>query len=66
MKKICSVLPMITNDQKKDFRKKYRKGVYSGCGKSLACREICPAGIDLEKLLVKGSAAALFNYFSKE
>lgn len=65
MNPLLTMLPKITKDQKKDFRKKYRKGVYSGCGKSLACREICPAGIDLEKLLVKGSAAALFNHFSK-
>ncbi|MBR1623859.1 MAG: succinate dehydrogenase/fumarate reductase iron-sulfur subunit [Pseudobutyrivibrio sp.] len=47
--------------QKKDLGKNYRKNVYNGCGKSLACRDICPAKIDMEKLLVKSNAAALWN-----
>ena len=29
----------------------YNRHIYSGCGKSLACRDICPAGLDIEKLL---------------
>ena len=33
--------------------KTYRKYVFSGCGKSLACADICPAGIDTEHLMSK-------------
>ncbi|MBP3870582.1 MAG: hypothetical protein J6E46_06375 [Faecalicoccus sp.] len=37
------------------LQKEYKKRVYEGCGKSLACRNICPAGIDIEHLLVKSN-----------
>ena len=33
----------------------YEKNVYEGCGKSLACRKICPAGLDMELLLSKNN-----------
>ncbi len=39
----------------------YKKHVYGGCGKSLACRSICPAGIDIEALLVNSNAAAVWK-----
>ncbi len=39
----------------------YRKHVYNGCGKSLACRNICPAGIDADRLLANSNAAALWK-----
>ena len=39
----------------------YRKRIYEGCGKSLSCRNICPAGIDIDKLLVHSNAAAVWN-----
>ncbi len=41
--------------------KNYKKGVYNGCGKSLACRDICPAEIDIEHLLIKSNAAAVWG-----
>ncbi|MBR1739475.1 MAG: 4Fe-4S dicluster domain-containing protein [Ruminococcus sp.] len=44
-----------------EFYKTYRKAVYEGCGKSLSCRDICPAGIDIEGLLVNSNAAAVFK-----
>ena len=44
-----------------ELRKKYQKHVYGGCGKSLACRNICPAGIDIERLLVNSNAVSLWR-----
>lgn len=35
----------------------YRKRVYEGCGKSLACRDICPAGLDMDRLLSRSNRA---------
>ena len=43
------------------LKKKYRKYVYEGCGKSLACRNICPAGIDADGLLASSSAIAVWG-----
>ena len=37
----------------------YRKYVYEGCGKSLACRDVCPAGIDMDRLLSRSNREAL-------
>lgn len=39
----------------------YKAHFYNGCGKSLACRDICPAGIDTERLLVNSNAAAVWK-----
>lgn len=46
---------------KKALLAAYRKHVYNGCGKSLACKNVCPAGIDTELLLVNSNAAALWK-----
>lgn len=45
--------------------KHYIKSVYNGCGKSLACRDICPAGIDIDKLLVRSNAAAVWKRWKR-
>lgn len=39
----------------------YRASYYEGCGKSLACQDICPAGIPVEELLVRSNAAAIWK-----
>lgn len=39
----------------------YRARVYEGCGKSLSCRNICPAGIDIDALLANSAAAAVWK-----
>lgn len=39
----------------------YKRNFYKGCGKSLACMDICPAGIDIERLLVKSNAVAVWG-----
>ena len=39
----------------KSLRRSYVKTVYDGCGKSLACRDICPAGVNIEKLMTEAN-----------
>ena len=39
----------------------YRRRFFSGCTKSLACQDICPAKVPVEKLLVKINAAAVWH-----
>ena len=39
----------------------YNKHFFRGCGKSLSCKDICPAGIDTERLMVNSNAAAVWK-----
>ena len=47
--------------QRKEAAATYRNRVFEGCGKSLACRDVCPVGIELDELLSRSNAAALWN-----
>ena len=60
------VLDQSEKDIVKRIRKEYIRHIYNGCGKSLACRNICPAGIDTEKMLVSSNAVAAWKRFSKK
>lgn len=44
----------------------YKKNIYSGCGKSLSCHHICPAGIDVEQKLSNANAVAVWKRFFKK
>lgn len=44
-----------------DLAKLYRRHTFEGCGKSLACKDICPKGIDTERLLVNTNALAVWK-----
>ena len=48
-------------DDTKRVTDAYKEHFYRGCGKSLACMNVCPAGIDTERLLVKSNAVAVWN-----
>ena len=61
MSGMSQIMSKAAKEQHKQLKKDYKKNVYNGCGKSLACRDICPAGIEMEKLLVKNTAASLWN-----
>ena len=39
--------------------------IYKGCGKSLACKDICPAGIDMDKMLSKSNEVAVWKSLFK-
>ncbi len=43
------------------LRRAYRTHIYEGCGKSLACRDVCPAGIPLDRLLLHTNAASVWK-----
>mgnify|MGYP002854546298 CR=1 FL=1 len=45
----------------KKLSKMYEKHIYEGCGKSLACKGVCPRNIDTEKLLVNSNAYVIWN-----
>lgn len=51
----------LSGKERRDVKRAYRKYIYNGCGKSLACRDICPAGIDVEDLLVNSNAIAVWK-----
>lgn len=55
------LIEQLPPEERRALAKRYSKGFYSGCGKSLACRDICPAGIDIERLMVNSNAAALWK-----
>ena len=44
----------------------YEKRVFEGCGKSLACRNICPAGIDIGQMLAQSNAVAVWKRQKKK
>ncbi len=48
----------LTGEELNAVKKQYKEHIYAGCGKSLACKTVCPAGIDTEKMLVKSNAIA--------
>ena len=53
------LLAEIAASQRKEAA--WRQRVFDGCGKSLSCRDICPAGIEIGELLARSNAAALWN-----
>ena len=51
--------------EKRELEEIYRRRVYAGCGKSLACRNICPAGIDIDRLLSNSNALAVWKRLAR-
>lgn len=62
---VSRLLEEMSPEKRKDLSRNYKKYIYSGCGKSLSCRNICPANIEIEKLLVNSNAIAVWNLFRK-
>ncbi len=61
MAPLSRLIAKLSESQRKSVAKTYGRAVYNGCGKSLACRDICPAGVDIEGLLVKSNAATIWR-----
>ena len=57
LSRLLALLP----EEQAELRETYRRRYYEGCGKSLACRDICPAGLDVEALLVNSNGAAVWK-----
>lgn len=53
------LLNALSGDEQERIREQYMKHGYAGCGKSLACAAVCPAGIPIEKLLINSNKAVL-------
>ncbi|MDO4536990.1 MAG: 2Fe-2S iron-sulfur cluster-binding protein [Coriobacteriales bacterium] len=60
---LARLLSEASPEQRAQLKEAYREKVYGGCGKSLACRNICPAEIDIDKLLSRSNAAAVWGRF---
>lgn len=58
---VARLLAEMTKDERKSLRKQYGRHFYNGCGKSLACRDVCPAGIETERLMVNSNAISLWK-----
>lgn len=55
------VLTALEKEELREIADLYRKRVFEGCGKSLSCRNVCPAGIDIDRMLVNSNAAAVWK-----
>jgi len=58
---VTRLLAELPRSQQEEISRLYRKHVFEGCGKSLACRSICPAGIEIDRMLVNSNAAAVWK-----
>ncbi len=61
MGSLARLISRLPPQQKKSIRKSYKNGVYEGCGKSLSCQNVCPAGIDIENLLVRCASRIIWR-----
>ena len=48
-------------EKREEIARLYKKHVFEGCGKSFACKKICPKNIDTEKMLVNVNALAIWR-----
>ena len=58
---LARLLEELPRGEKQALAETYRRRVYAGCGKSLACRNICPAKIPIDELLVNSNAIAVWK-----
>jgi succinate dehydrogenase / fumarate reductase iron-sulfur subunit len=58
---VSRILQAGENESIKDQKKSYKEHFYKGCGKSLACRDICPAKIDIDQTLSSTNALAVWK-----
>ncbi len=59
------LLAELPASRQKEASRLYSRRFFEGCGKSLSCRNICPAGIDVDRLLVNSNAVAVWKRFGK-
>lgn len=58
---MARLLAELPETQRAEMSRLYREHVFEGCGKSLACRNVCPAGLDIDALLVNSNAVAVWK-----
>lgn len=62
---VSRLIPATKKGEANELKKEYEEHIYKGCGKSLACKDICPAGIDMDKLLSKSNAVSVWKLLKK-
>ena len=55
------ILLSMPDKYRKELIGKYNTHIYEGCGKSLSCQKICPAGIDIEHMLINSNKIAFWK-----
>lgn len=60
---MARILAELPERQRREASRLYRERVFEGCGKSLSCRNVCPAGLDVDELLVNSNAVAVWKSF---
>ena len=58
---LTRLLSQLPPEKQAELAAQYRAQVYEGCGKSLACRNVCPAKLDIDRLLARSNAAAVWK-----
>jgi succinate dehydrogenase / fumarate reductase iron-sulfur subunit len=48
-------------EHKDQLNVKYKERFYEGCGNSLSCHDICPAGIEVDELTARSNAVAVWK-----
>lgn len=61
MVELARLLAEASGEERERLRETYRAVIFAGCGKSLACRRVCPAGIDLAHLMARSNAVAVWR-----
>ena len=61
MAPLSRLIAQLSKEDRKRIASAYERGVFSGCGKSLSCSRVCPAGIRTEEMLVRSNAAAVWK-----
>lgn len=57
------LLRSLPAEEQERLKAAYQKHVYAGCGKSLACADVCPQGIDMDHIL---STSAAFSVWKRK
>lgn len=60
------ILNEMNKEELKEARKTYNTRVFEGCGKSLSCRDVCPAKIKIGDMLVNSNAIAVWKRYIKD
>lgn len=63
MMAVARLLAVADPSERKRLAKSYREAYYGGCGKSLSCQDICPAGLSVERLASRSNAAAVWGRY---
>ena len=60
---VSRLISTVKKGEANELKKEYEEHIYKGCGKSLACKDICPAGIDMDRLLSKSNEVSVWKFF---